>query len=88
MEKELNYALERAKLIIPIVEQDVPANAFLGRFPRVFLFSRLNGDLARLESEVLQFLRQQSLNKENRQALGALVAIGAGLLLLTALAQD
>jgi nucleoside 2-deoxyribosyltransferase len=88
VEKELNYALGLGKVIIPIVEQGVHEPSFLKRFPRVFTFSRLNGDPGRLESEVLQFLREQKLNKENRQAVGALVAIGAGLLLLSALAKD
>lgn len=88
VEKELNYALGQRKLIIPIVEQGVHEPSFLSRFARVFTFSRLNGDPGRLESEVLEFLRQQKLNKENRQAVGALVAIGTGLLLLSALAKD
>lgn len=88
VEKELNYALGQRKLIIPIVEQGVHESSFLSRFPRVFTFSRLNGDPGRLESEVLEFLRQQKLTKESRQAVGALVAIGTGLLLLSALAKD
>jgi nucleoside 2-deoxyribosyltransferase len=88
VEKELNYALGQRKLIIPIVEQGVHEPSFLSKFARVFSFSRLNGNPGRLESEVLEFLRQQKLNKENRQAVGALVAIGAGLLLLSALAKN
>ena len=88
VERELNYALARKQVIIPIVEQGIHEPAFLNRFPRVFTFSRLNGNPGRLESEVLQFLSEQKLNKEKRQALGALVAIGAGLLLLSTLAKD
>lgn len=88
VEKELNYALARKQVIIPMVEEGIHEPAFLSRFPRVFAFSRLNGNPGRLESEVLQFLSEQKLNKEKRQALGALVAIGAGLLLLSALAKD
>jgi nucleoside 2-deoxyribosyltransferase len=88
VEKELNYALGQRKLIIPVVEQGVHEDSFLSRFERVFMFSRSNGDPGRLESEVLDFLRQQKLNKENRQAVGALVAIGTGLLLLSALAKE
>jgi len=48
----------------------------------------LNCHPGRLESEILEFLRQQKLNKENRQALGALIAIGMGLLLLSGLAKE
>lgn len=88
VERELNYALGQRKLIIPIVEQGVHDHSFLSKFNRVFTFSRLNGDPGRLESEILDFLRQQKLNKENRQALGALVAIGMGLLLLSGLAKE
>lgn len=88
VERELNYALGRQKLIIPIVEQGVHDRAFLSKFHPVFLFNRLNGDLGRLESEILEFLKQQKLNKENRQALGALIAIGVSLLLLSGLAKS
>jgi hypothetical protein len=88
VEKELNYALGQRKLIIPIVEQGVHDSSFLNRFDRVFIFSRLNGDPGRLESEILAFLKQQKLNKDNRQAVGALVAIGMGLLLLSGLAKE
>jgi len=88
VEKELNYALARQKVIIPIVEEGIHERAFLSRFPRVFPFSRLNGNPGRLESEVLEFLRQKKIDKEGRQAVGALVAIGAGLLLLSALAKE
>lgn len=88
VERELNYALGQRKLIIPIVEEGVDDHSFLNKFSRVFFFSRLNGDPGRLESEILGFLREQKVNKENRQALGALVAIGTGLLLLSSLAKE
>jgi len=80
--------LAKRKLIIPIVEQGVQHPSFLSKFNRVFTFSRWNTDPGRLESEVLEFLKQQKLNKENQQALGALIAIGMGLLLLSALAKE
>jgi len=88
VQKELSYALAKRKLIIPIVEQGVQRPSFLSKFSRVFTFSRWNTDPGRLESEVLEFLKQQKLNKENQQALGALIAIGMGLFLLSALAKE
>jgi len=68
VQRELSYALAKRKLIIPIVEQGVQHPSFLSKFNRVFTFSRWNTDPGRLESEVLEFLKQQKLNKENQQA--------------------
>jgi len=36
---ELGYALERGKLVIPIVRTDLAGHPLLARFPRVFTFS-------------------------------------------------
>jgi len=85
VEKELNYASARGRLIIPIVEEGIPATSFGAGFGRVFTFSRADGDPGKVESEVLEFLKQQRLSKENRQTVGALVSIGMGLLLLSSL---
>ncbi|SRR6266849_3987559 len=88
VEKELNYALGKGKVIIPIVEEAVENHSFLEKFHPVFRFSRLEGNPGRVEAEVVQFLKQQGRNKETRQALGALVAIGMGLLFLSSLAKE
>ena len=87
VEKELNYALAKERLIIPIVEQGVVDHSFLKRFDPVFRFSRW-GNPGKIEAEILAFLKEQKLAKENRQALGALVGIGIGLLLLAALSKE
>ena len=88
VEKELNYALAKGKLIIPVVEQGVGDYSFLKKFHPIFRFSRFEGNPGKVESQVLEFLKQQKLDKENRQALGAIIAIGMGLLLLSGLAKE
>jgi hypothetical protein len=83
---ELNFALERNKLIIPLVERSVPVPAFFSHLPKVFHFTQGEAP-GKLESDVLAYLKEQQINKENRQALGAVIAIGLGLLVLSALNQ-
>lgn len=87
VQKELKYALEKRKLVIPIVHSDFVKHPLLAQFPRVFAFSPWHNPGA-VEADVVDFLKQQSLSKENRQAVGALVALGVGLLLLASLAQE
>jgi hypothetical protein len=55
------------------------------KFSRVFEFSPWN--TGEVETQVVDFLKSQRLKEENQQAVGALVAIGLGLLLLLALAE-
>ncbi len=45
------------------------------------------GDPGKLESDVVEFLKQQRLGREKTQAIGALVALGLGLLLLFSLSE-
>lgn len=84
---ELNYALKLGKLIVPIVERGVPDVNYLQRFSKVFWFSDSDPP-GKLESEVVDFLKTQKVNREGTQAVGAVVAIGIGMLLLYALAKD
>ena len=88
VEKEFNYALGKGKLIIPVVEQGVGDDSFLKKFHPIFRFSRFDSNPGKIESDVLEFLKQQKLDKENRQAVGAIIAIGMGLLLLAGLAKE
>jgi nucleoside 2-deoxyribosyltransferase len=87
VEKELNYALGKSKLIIPIVEQGVGNDSFLRKFNPIFRFNRWD-EPGRIETEVVSFLKQQKMAKDNRQAVGALVAIGMGLLALAGLSKE
>ncbi len=88
VEKELSYALGKGKVIIPIVEQGVGNHSFLSKLHPVFRFSRSDDNPGKVEAQVLEFLKHQKIAKESRQALGAIVAIGMGLLLLSGLAKE
>lgn len=86
VQKELQYAKQKRKLVIPIVQSDFAEHPLLAQFPRVFTFSLLD-DPGALESKVVEFLKQQNISKEEQQKIGALVGVGLGLLLLYALSQ-
>jgi hypothetical protein len=87
VQQELSYALGKGKVIIPIVAAGTPQTGFLNRFPVVFPFSP-SCNVGEVETQVVDFLKEQVRNKAQRQALGALVGIGIGLLLLSAAAKS
>lgn len=84
VQSELAYALEKRKLVIPIVRRDLAGNSLLAQFAHVFTFSPLDNP-GKVESEIVEFLKQQQLTKEKQQAIGALAAVGLGLLVLFSL---
>ena len=86
VEIELSHALARKKPVVPIVRSDLAGQPLLAQFPSLFTFSPTD-DPGSLESQVFEFLRQQQLTKEMQQAMGALVAIGLGLLLLYSVSE-
>jgi TIR domain-containing protein len=86
VQRELKYALEKNKLVIPIVQSGFETHPLLARFPQAFTFSPLDNP-GTLESKVVEFLKKQNLSKEQQQAIGALVAVGIGLLLLFSLSE-
>jgi hypothetical protein len=71
-------------VVIPVVQEGVVLPAFLAQLPR-FEFSPLNP--GKVEADVIEYLRQKRFSKENQQTVGALIAIGLGLLLLSALSE-
>ncbi|MGO9642398.1 MAG: toll/interleukin-1 receptor domain-containing protein [Candidatus Acidiferrales bacterium] len=81
---ELNYALSKGKVIVPVVRQGITVPPALKAL-RVFEFSPWN--TGQVEAEVVKFLQEQRLGKEKQQAISALVAIGLGLFLLAALSK-
>lgn len=87
VEKELNYALAKKQLIIPIVEAGISDHSLLAKLQPIFRFSRFDPP-GKVENQVFAFLNKQKLDKDQRQAVGALVAIGMGLLLLSSLAKE
>jgi hypothetical protein len=87
VEKELSYALGKNKIIVPIVADGTGHARFLNKFPKVFSFSPWS-NVGEIETQVVEFLKEQMRNKAQRQALGALVGIGLGLFLLSAAAKQ
>lgn len=86
VQAELKYASQKNRLVIPIVQSNFASHPLLAKFPRVFTFSPRDNP-GKLETEIFEFLKAQRLDKEKRQALGALAAVGLGLLLLQALSE-
>jgi len=85
VQAELTYALTKEKIVIPILKEGTPQPDFIGRMPQVFWFSPSSpGDV---ESQVIQYLRQRKVSKENQQAVGGLILMGLGLFLLSALSE-
>ncbi|HLJ50142.1 MAG TPA: hypothetical protein VKU01_29215 [Bryobacteraceae bacterium] len=84
---ELDYALEKHKLILPIVRSDLKRNPFFARLPRVFTFSS-NDDPTIVEAEVLVFLKASHVIKEEQNTLSALAAVSLNLLQLVSLEDE
>jgi hypothetical protein len=81
---ELNYALSRGKLIVPVVKEGISVPAQLRKLP-IFYFSPWNSGPA--EAQVIEFLRKQKIGKENVQSMAALILAGLGVFLLAALSE-
>lgn len=86
VQNELRYALEKHKLVIPIVRFDVQGHPLLAQFPRVFTFSPWDNP-GSVETQIVEFLKEQQLAKDKQQAIGALAAVGLGLLVLFSLSS-
>jgi nucleoside 2-deoxyribosyltransferase len=84
VETELNYALARGKLVIPVVREGVALPKALAKLP-AFQFSPWN--TGEVETKVVEFLKQQELSKKNMQSLAAFVLAGLGVFLLASLAE-
>ena len=87
VQNELDYALEHRKLVIPIVRTDLAGNPVLARFPRVFTFSPWDNP-GTVETQIVEFLREQQLTKDKQQTIGALAALGLGLLVLFSMNKE
>jgi len=87
VEGELKHALAEQKPVVPIVRSDLVGHPLLARFPQLFTFSPADNP-GNLETQVVEFLKQQRLSKEKQQAMGALVSVGLGLLLLYSLSEN
>ncbi|HTQ55229.1 MAG TPA: hypothetical protein VMI94_12260 [Bryobacteraceae bacterium] len=87
VQNELRYALEKRKLVIPIVRVDLAGSPLLAQFPRVFTFSPWDSPEP-VETQIVEFLKEQQVTREKQQAIGALAALGLGLLLLVSLNKE
>jgi len=87
VQNELRYALEHRKLVIPIVRTDLAGHPLIAQFPRVFTFSPWDNP-GTVETEIVEFLKEQQLTKDKQQTIGALAALGLGLIVLFALNKD
>jgi TIR domain len=87
VQHELHYALKHQKLVIPIVRTDLAGHPLLAGFPRVFTFSPWDNP-GPVESQIVEFLKEQKLTKDNQQTIGALTALGLGLLVLFSLNKE
>lgn len=87
VQDELDYALEQRKLVIPIVRTDLAGNPVLARFPRVFTFSPWDNP-GTVETQIVEFLKEHQLTKAKQQTIGALAALGLGLIVLFSLNKE
>jgi len=89
VQHELRYALEQEKLVIPIVRTDLADHPLWAQFPgiRIFTFSPWNNPGA-VETQIVEFLKAQQMTKEKQQTIGALAALGLGLLVLVSLNKE
>ncbi len=88
--KELIYALEQQKRIIPIVEEGVSIKALDG-FLRQSAASVFRLDPHRpwkMEEELTQFLQQEKVSKETKESILAIAGAAIGLLLLQELTKN
>jgi hypothetical protein len=87
VQNELSHALDRNKLVIPIVLTDLANQPLLAQFPRVFKFSPWENP-GTVETQIVEFLKEQQLTKEKQQTIGALAALGLGLIVLFSLNKE
>jgi hypothetical protein len=87
VQNELGYALDHKKLVIPIVGPGLAGNPLLARFPRVFTFSPWDNPGA-VETQIVEFLKEQEMTKDKQRTIGALAALGLGLIVLFSLNKD
>src|SRR5579864_2351680 len=78
---ELNYALSKGKLIVPVVQEGINVPSALEKLS-VFRFSPWNS--TQTEVGVIDFLKKQKVSKENLQSMAALILAGLGVFLLAA----
>lgn len=82
--EELNYALSKRKLIVPVVREGISLPRPLDKLP---LFHFSPWDAGKAETKIVEFLARQKLSPENLQSMAAFVQAGLGVFALAALAE-
>lgn len=85
--KELSYALDCGKRIIPIVERGVSIKA-LGSLLQESVFWLDPHRPWKIEEELTQFLQQEKVSKETKESILAIAGTAIGLLLLQELTKN
>ena len=86
VQSELRYALGKPRPVIPIVSTELRGHPLLAQFKAVFWFSPSDNP-GEIEAQIVAFLKQQDISRSKQQAIGALAALGLGLLLLFSLSE-
>ena len=86
VEAELSYAMGLKKVIIPIVYEGIRLPPLFDNC-RIFWFSPSHSP-GNLEAQIIAYLKEQKFSKERLQAAAAIIAVGLGLLLLSAVAKE
>jgi len=69
------------------VRADLAHHPLLAQFPRIFTFSPRDNPGV-VETQIVEFLKAQQLTKGKQQTIGALAALGLGLLVLFSLNRE
>ena len=69
------------------MRSDLAGPPFLAQFPRVFFYSPWDNP-GTVETQIMDFIKEQKVAKDSQQAIGALAAVGLGLLVLLAFNKE
>ena len=65
----------------------IPNQSLVPQFPRVFWFTP-DDNPGTVEAAIVEYLKEQQLTKDKQRALGALAALGLGLIVLFSLQKE
>ena len=88
VQNELGYALEREKLVIPIVRTDLAGNPLLAAVSAGLYLLSVGQSRRQSRPRSWSSSKSKQLTKEKQQTIGALAALGLGLLVLFSLNKE
>jgi pyrroline-5-carboxylate reductase len=87
--KEITYALERGKTVIPIAERGATIKALQSLLPTSVPLFWLDPESPwRMEEELTRFLERERVSKDTKQAILAVAGVAIGLVLLQELTKS